>query len=86
MLSPLGVADSLLDTAERRLEQRQATRASDLATIELVEQNMASFRKDMDRDVAFERLQIEKALDGMVSLKSGIILQKTVLQTLLSFN
>ena len=66
MLSPLGVADSLLDTAARRLEQRQATLASDLATIELVEQNMASFRKDMDRDVAFERLQIEKALDGMV--------------------
>ena len=66
MLSPLGVAESLLDTAERRLEQRKATLASDLATIDLVEQNMASFRKDMDRDVAFERLQIEKALDGMV--------------------
>ena len=66
MLSPLGVAESLLDTAERRLEQRKSTLASDLATIGLVEQNMASFRKDMDRDVAFERLQIEKALDGMV--------------------
>ena len=37
---------------------------SDVATVELAEGNMASFVSDMERDLAFERLQIDKVLDA----------------------
>lgn len=67
LLNPLGVAESMAGSALSRIEHRKATLAEDVATIDLVQSNMAAFRKDMDRDVAFERVQIEKALQQMVA-------------------
>ena len=64
LLSPLGVADQLVDAAAERVAERATVLESDLATVALAQANMESFTKEMARDLAFERLQVDKVLSA----------------------
>lgn len=55
LLTPLGVADTVVAHALQRMDQRKAVLLSDMATIKLIEESMQGFMQDMERDVKYER-------------------------------
>lgn len=58
----MGVAERLTAAAQASLHRRAQLLHSDLATLRLVDDQMAAFMKDMLRDVERERLTIDKCL------------------------
>lgn len=65
LLSPLGVAESVAARAAGKVSERREALKSDEMLLELVDEQLSSFMADLERDAAFERLQIDKALDRM---------------------
>ena len=54
------MAERLTAAAQASLARRHQLLQSDLATLRLVDEQMAAFMKDMKRDVERERLTIDK--------------------------
>lgn len=67
ILSPLGVAERILESSLTISKSRLKTLETDLATLKLVDEQMHAFMQDMERDIRYETLQVSRLVSDMVN-------------------
>lgn len=64
--NPLNVADRVITTSEETISERRRMLDGDERVLVFIEENMAVFMSDMDRDVAHFKHRINSLLDGLI--------------------
>mmetsp|Transcript_37303 Transcript_37303/g.64722 ORF Transcript_37303/g.64722 Transcript_37303/m.64722 type:complete len:581 (-) Transcript_37303:443-2185(-) len=67
LLSPLGVAEEIVERSIALANTRNETLKSDLSTIKLIDEQMDAFMFDLERDVKLENLQIKELFKDVVN-------------------
>lgn len=75
--NPLVVSDRLLTDAVKLLEQRSIIIESDLRILEMIDENMVIFMKDMDRDLRYFKQHIETITQQMIG-RSDTFLEENI--------
>jgi len=76
LLNPLGVADKIVDKSIDIVDSRREILKSDISTLSLINEQMEAFMKDLERDVKFEHLQINSALEDVISKADNFLEEK----------
>lgn len=71
--NPLVVADRIIADALVVLEKRSAILESDLRVVEMIDENMAAFDEDLERDVRYYRQHIQSVLQRVVDSADGFL-------------
>jgi hypothetical protein len=80
--SPLFVADALLDAAAQQLAAELAVAQQDAASVRLVHSQLASFRREMEKEGQLQRDEVARQVAGSARKAAGIVDQ--LLQVLLA--
>eukprot|EP00953_Heterococcus_sp_UTEX-ZZ885_P040362 20637-Heterococcus_DN1.PRE.3 len=77
LLSPIGVAEQVAQRSLEVAQQRLQVLESDVKTLALVDEQMAAFMTDMERDVKYEKMAVERVLTDMVQ-RADVFMDKYV--------
>jgi hypothetical protein len=71
--SPLFVADALLDAAAQQLAAELAVAQQDAASVRLVHSQLASFRREMEKEGQLQRDEVARQVAGSARKAAGIV-------------
>eukprot|EP00611_Tribonema_gayanum_P029178 TRINITY_DN7723_c0_g1_i1.p1 TRINITY_DN7723_c0_g1~~TRINITY_DN7723_c0_g1_i1.p1 ORF type:complete len:389 (+),score=128.32 TRINITY_DN7723_c0_g1_i1:29-1168(+) len=82
LLSPIGVAEQVAERSVQVADQRLRLLESDVATLSMVEEQLTAFMEDMQRDIRYERLSLERVLENVQRRADDFIEKKMRLTNL----